>query len=427
MRMLFIFLAILPSIATIHAHAQAQDGDAGTSAGQAGFAGSRGAHRITAGSDGLHFSTADGADTLHVHGYLQADDRMFLSNLRGEGLDVFLFRRIRPLFEGTVFRSVDFRFMPDFGQDNPQIQEAFLEWRRFPAVKLRVGKFKEPIGLEILQQDRQLVFAERSMASDLLPLRYMGAQVGGTVFSNRIEYAAGYFNGSNDGSNGNFEWLRANEAAARLFLHPFAASRREALRGFGIGTAGSDGHQHGPIAGLKTVGQKPFFKYASTATASGPHYRIAPQANYYAGPLGLTSEYVVSSQDVRNQTLSATVKNVGWQVAGSILLTGEMNHYETVTPRRAFEPTRGFRYLGALELAARSSRVRIDRDAFPLLANPASSAQQATELGMGMNWILNRFMKLTTDYEHTSFRMAQEDEAVLPHERVLMSRVQLTF
>ena len=425
MRTLFILLAILPSIATIHA--QAQDGDVGASAGQAGLAGSRGAHRITAGSDGLHFSTADGADTLHVHGYLQADDRMFLSNLRGEGLDVFLFRRIRPLFEGTVFRTVDFRFMPDFGQNNPQIQEAFLEWRRFPAAKLRVGKFKEPIGLEILQQDRELVFAERSMASDLLPLRYMGAQVEGSVFSNRIGYAAGYFNGSNDGSNGNFEWLQANEAAARLFLHPFAASRREALRGFGIGMAGSDGHQHGPIAGLKTEGQNTFFKYASTAAANGPHYRIAPQADYYAGPLGLTSEYVVSSQDVRGQTLSATVKNAAWQVTGSILLTGEKNHYEAVIPRRAFEPARGFRYLGALELAARSSRVRIDRDAFPLLANPASSAQQATELGIGMNWILNRFVKLTTDYEHTSFRMAQSNLAALPAEKVLMSRVQLTF
>jgi phosphate-selective porin OprO/OprP len=352
---------------------------------------------------------------------------MFSSNLRGEGLDVFLFRRIRPLFEGTVFRTVDFRFMPDFGQNNPQIQEAFLEWRRFPAAKLRVGKFKEPIGLEILQQDRELVFAERSMASDLLPLRYMGAQVEGSVFSNRIGYAAGYFNGSNDGSNGNFEWLQANEAAARLFLHPFAASRREALRGFGIGMAGSDGHQHGPIAGLKTEGQNTFFKYASTAAANGPHYRIAPQADYYAGPLGLTSEYVVSSQDVRGQTLSATVKNAAWQVTGSILLTGEKNHYEAVIPRRAFEPARGFRYLGALELAARSSRVRIDRDAFPLLANPASSAQQATELGIGMNWILNRFVKLTTDYEHTSFRMAQSNLAALPAEKVLMSRVQLTF
>ena len=427
MRTVFVFLLILVLIAKVHAQAGPQSVDAGSTNKQSVLTGSRGAHRVSAGSDGLHFSTADGGDTLHVHGYLQADDRMFLSNLRGEGLDAFLFRRIRPLFEGTLLRSVDFRFMPDFGQNNPQIQEAYVEWRSLPAARLRAGKFKEPLGLEILQQDRQLIFAERSMASDLLPLRFMGAQVGGSVFSNHIEYAAGYFNGSNDGSNGNFEWLEANEAAARLFLHPFSANQRQAIRGFGIGMAGSDSHQHGPIAGLKTVGQNTFFKYASTATANGPHIRIAPQAYYYAGPVGLLSEYVISSQDVRDQTFSTTVKNVAWQISGSILLTGEKNQYEGVSPRRAFEPARGLRHFGALELAARYSRVRMDHAAFPTLASPVTSAQQAAELGMGVNWFLNRFVKLTTDYEHTSFKMEQENAAVLPKENVLMSRIQLAF
>jgi phosphate-selective porin OprO/OprP len=427
MRTIIVFLIIVIVIARVHAQAERQSADAGSSNGQSAFADSLQAHRIWAGSDGLHFSTDDGANTLHVHGYLQADDRFFLNNLHGEGLDVFLFRRIRPLFEGTIFHSVDFRFMPDFGQNNPQIQEAYLEWKEFPWSKLRIGKFKEPIGLEILQQDRQLIFAERSMASDLLPLRYMGIQVEGSDFSNRIEYEAGYFNGSNDGSNGNFEWLKANEVAARLFLHPFAATWGQRMRGFGIGIAGSDGHQHGPISGLKTVGQNTFFKYVSAATANGPHSRIAPQAYYYAGPVGLISEYVISSQDVRDQTSNIVVKNAAWQFSGSFLLTGEKNHYEGVIPRRAFDIAKGFRYFGALEFAARFSRVRLDRAAFPALASPASSAQQATEVGIGMNWILNRFVKLTTDYEDTTFRMEQKNAAALPKEEVLMSRVQLAF
>jgi len=76
---------------------------------------------------GLWFSTKDGSTHLQVHGYLQADDRMFSSSTKGEELDTFLFRRLRPLFEGTLFSNVDFRFMPDFGQNNPQIQEAYLE------------------------------------------------------------------------------------------------------------------------------------------------------------------------------------------------------------------------------------------------------------------------------------------------------------
>ena len=77
--------------------------------------------------DGMWLSTHDGATHLQIHGYAQADDRMFSDTVHGEELDTFLFRRIRPLFEGTLFNAVDFRFMPDFGQNNPQIQEAFLE------------------------------------------------------------------------------------------------------------------------------------------------------------------------------------------------------------------------------------------------------------------------------------------------------------
>lgn len=427
MRTQFVLMTSVLLIAIIRAQAIPRIGDAGISSERPDSTHSPRARRISADSSGLWFSTADGADTLHVHGYLQADDRMFWSNLHGEPLDTVLFRRIRPLFEGTVFRSVDFRFMPDFGQNNPQIQEAFLEWRRFPAAKLRVGKFKEPIGLEILQQDRHLVFPERSMASDLLPLRYMGAQAGGSIFSRRIEYEAGYFNGASDGSNGNFKWVPANEFAARLFLHPFAARRDPAIRGFGIGIAGSDGHDHGAIAGLKTASQSTFFKYASTTLANGPHTRIAPQANYYAGPLGLTSEYVISSQDVRNRSFSAMVRNVGWQVSGSVLLTGEKNSYDSAIPRSTFAPACGRGHLGAFELTFRHSQVQIDRSAFPLLANPSSSAQQAAENGIGMNWILNRFVKLTTAYERTGFRMAQDSTPTLSMEKVLMSRVQLTF
>lgn len=55
-------------------------------------------HSVSVSSTGLLFSTADGADTLHVHGYVQADDRWFSSNVKGEPLDTFLFRRIRPPF-----------------------------------------------------------------------------------------------------------------------------------------------------------------------------------------------------------------------------------------------------------------------------------------------------------------------------------------
>jgi phosphate-selective porin OprO/OprP len=383
---------------------------------------------VSARRSGLWFSTQDGSTHLQVHGYVQADDRMFSANTKGEELDTFLFRRLRPLFEGTLFNQVDFRFMPDFGQNNPQIQEAFLELKTLPFAKVRVGKFKEPIGLEVLQADRYMKFPERSIASDLVPLRYIGAQLSGSILKNSISYEGGYFDGSSDGSNGEFtQWAQGNEGVGRVFLQPFAATRVNVLHQLGFGVAGSSGSQRGAISGLKTPGQTTFFKYSSSVVADGQHERISPQAYYYAGPFGLLGECTLSSQNVLNKGVAGKITNQAWQAQGSIVLTGEKNSYGVIRPRNSFEPNRGFRYMGAVELAARFAQLDIDGLAFAGgFAKATTAAQQAKETGVGVNWYLNQYVRLTTDYERTNFRMAQ-GAAPLHNENVLISMIQLAF
>jgi len=383
---------------------------------------------VSATTGGLIFSTPDGSTKLTVHGYIQGQNRMFDSNMNGENVDAFLFRKIRPLFEGTLFNAIDFRFMPDFGQNQPQIQEAYLELKTLPFAKVRVGKFKVPVGLEALRQDRELTFIERSSASDLVPLRYEGVQLSGSILSDSISYAGGYFNGSNDGANGVFtRWAQGNEGAGRLFLKPFVTTGVSLIQGFGIGVAGSSGSLRGTIPGLKTASQSTFFKYSSKVVADGTHTRIVPQAYYYAGPVGLMGEYVVSSQDVANKSVRGTLTNDAWQFTASVVVTGEKNSYEGIRPRNSFEHTKGFRRLGAVELAVRTSQVRIDKGAFPLFASPKTAPQQATEFGVGVNWLLNRFVKISNDFEHTRFTMATSSVSPLSAENVLMSQIQFAF
>jgi phosphate-selective porin OprO and OprP len=402
--------------------------DAALSAVQPAFTTSERTGPVAAHRDGLWLSTEDGHTKLHVHGYVQADDRMFSATTHDEELDTFLFRRIRPLFEGTLLNNVDFRFMPDFGQNDPQIQEAFLELKTVPFAKLRAGKFKEPIGLEVLRSDRELIFAERSLASDLVPLRYIGAQFAGSVISDSIEYAAGYFDGSSDGSNGAFtKWIESHEAVARAFFLPFAATPVTPLKQLGFGVAGSAGTQEGSIAGLKTTSQTTFFKYSSTTYADGQHNRLSPQAYYYVGPFGALAEYVISSQEVLNGARTGRVKNDAWEVTGTVMLTGEKNSYAGVRPRNASEPVSGWRRFGGLELAVRYSQLAIDHDAFPHFASVSSAAQQAKEEGIVLNWYMTRYVKLVTNYEHTGFRMAAGNTTPLHNVDVLMTRVQLAF
>ena len=107
-------------------------------------------------------------------------------------------------------------------------------------------------------------------------------------------------------------------------------------------------------------------------------------------------------------------------------LTGEKNTDGTLHVRNSFEPNRGFRHLGAVELAARVSQLAIDGDAFSGFAKSTTAGQQAKEVGVGLNWILNQNVKLMTDYDHTGFRMAQ-GATPLHDENVLVSRIQLAF
>ncbi len=382
---------------------------------------------VSFGGNGLIFSSEDQATKLRVHGFVQGDGRFFSSNQKGQSPDILTFRRIRPTFDGTLFNFVDYAFIPDFGLNKSQVQDLRVELKAFQPIKLKIGKFKTPLGLEALRADTDSSFAERSLASDLVPLREVGVQVSGAVLQKSLTYAFGYFNATVDGSNGNFEWRQTNEGAARVFALPFKTTNVEMLKGLGIGMAGSFANVRGVLPSFKTVSQNTFFKYSSTAAASGEHNRFVPQAYYYYGPLGILGEYTISAQDIRNKSQVRTLSHTAWDLAGSFLITGEKNSYSAIRPRRNFEPNLGFRNMGAWELVVRYSQLRIDPAAFPLFANPKTQPGVADEWGIGVNWYLNRYVKLMSAYERTTFTMVARNATPLHSENVIMSRIQLAF
>lgn len=390
-------------------------------------AGAQESRSVSFSQDGLLIASRDRSYELKVHGYLQGDGRLFDSDFKNQQHDVFLFRRVRPLVEGTLANKMDFRFMPDFGEGNAVIQEAYVEWKSIPYARLRVGKFKTPLGLEVLRSDRDLTFAERSLASDLIPLRDLGAQVEDSVLKGAITYQVGFFSGVGDGQNASFEWPGTKEEVARVFFKPFAATTSSAVQQLGIGISASVGHHHGALPNFKTVGQQTFFKYSTSVISDGRHTRVSPQAYYFCGSLGLLAEYVVSGEPVAVGAGHQYLSNKGWELAGSIALTGEKNSYSGIEPSHPFELAKGLQHMGAWEITFRRSRLDLDGHAFPQYANPASSAEGAIESSVGLSWYINRHTKLVTDYEYTTFHMATENIPRLVPERVTMTRIQLAF
>jgi phosphate-selective porin OprO/OprP len=402
--------------------------------------------QITAGTKGFSLSSADTNFVLKLRGYIQADGR-FYANDRIPVNDTFLLRRVRPILEGTVFEHYDYRVMLDFASGMTSssnnvgfLQDAYLNIHYWPQFQIQLGKFKEPVGLERLQSGANLLFVERGYPTQLVPNRDVGIQLHGELFKGALNYAAGVFNGVADGGSGDIETADDDkDIAARLFAHPFKNTKIEPLRGLGVGIAGTIGNQEGPLRNLVTPGQQRFFAYrtgtgtnATTANvqADGEHWRIAPQAYYYWGPFGMFGEYVISSQKVRRNAggapAFATLKNKAWQVAASYILTGEDNSFKPLIPRKPFSLSGGG--LGAWEVTARVGQLSIDNAAFPLFAT-ASSARRATSWGVGLNWYLNKNVKLNLNYEQTAFDggSTAPSSVTAQDEQVFFTRVQFAF
>jgi phosphate-selective porin OprO/OprP len=72
-------------------------------------------------------------------------------------------------------------------------------------------------------------------------------------------------------------------------------------------------------------------------------------------------------------------------------------------------------------------QLTVDDDAFPLYANPATSAREATSWGVGLNWHLNRNFKINLNYEQTDFKGGDNSPLNANGEKVILTRAQIAF
>jgi phosphate-selective porin OprO/OprP len=364
--------------------------------------------------DGFSLKSADGQYSLKLRGYAQADGRFYPSDDADAISNNFLLRRARPILEVTVGQYFGFRVMPDFAGSQAALLDAYWEGKFDPAFSVRAGKFKPPIGYERLQSATDVNFAERGLPTNLAPSRDIGLQIGGEA-GGVFEYQVGVFNGVPDLGSPDTDLNDAKDLAARVFFQPI---KDGALRGLGFGISGSTGVGEGSatatdLAGYRSASQQSFFRYRSdalvpdnTVVADGRRSRLAPHAYLGFGPFGVLGEYTINRQEVRAGAATARLTHTAWQASGSFFLTGEYAGFRNPTPRKPFDLKAGT--FGALELAARYGELDIDDDAFPLFASPGSAATKAKGLGLGVNWHLNKQIKVLVSYEHTTFEGGAE-------------------
>lgn len=394
---------------------------------------------ISIGGSGISVTSADKAFSLKLKGLAQVDSRNYVNSGNGGVAttdDTFLLRRARLGLEGTFYQDFDFQFITEFGGTGAtSVLDANINYRYSPELQLKVGKFKQPIGLEQLQSDPVRFFSENALPTNLVPNRDLGVQLHGEIKGGLVQYQFGVFNGLGDGRNStNADIEDDKDLVARLFFHPFQLGGPEFLQGLGLGISAGYGNRQnagGLTAGYLTDGQRTFFTYAAAAVPNGDAFRWSPQAYYYYGPFGFLAEYVDSSQRVTLPGVRTDVlDNNAWSITGSYVLTGENATFKGVTPAKDFSIANGG--WGAVQLVARFGQLDVDNDAFALgYASPNNSASQAVAWGVGVNWYLNRNVRASLSYSRTSFDIhptaAVTNPVITQNENFISTRVQLSF
>jgi len=399
---------------------------------------------VTASDKGFGIKSADGNFEYRLRGVAHFDYRRFEGDSSASTIyDGFLFRRIRPTFEGTVFKNYGFRFTPEFAesgdgsgtsgitQNKVRVIDAYLDIKHNPEASLRIGKFKPFVGLERLQGAADIKFIERSYVSNnILPNRDLGVSLYGDVADKKMNYAIGIFNGVRDGGE-NFTSQDENNAkdfTARIFTTPFAGTDSK-LAGLGVGIAGTwSSATNNGLGSYKTAGQAyNFFSYATATTSNGTRNRLSPQAYYYSGPLGVIAEYATVDQAVKRGTTTDNLKNEAWQVAASWLLTGEDASFGGVKPFSPYKPGPDGGW-GAFELLARYQENKLDDKATTYVNTTNGYATAAKTWGVGLNWYLTAGSKFAVNYDLTTFDNVTTGTVLKgDKERFLVARYQLAF
>jgi len=406
---------------------------------------------LGADGNGFQLKSADGNYALAFRGLLMADGRFLLDDKALELRDTFVVSRVRPSFD-FLGKFAELHFLPDFGNGNVTILDAYGELRFFPWLRLRVGKSKSPVGIERLQGDAAVTFVERALPTQFTPNRDIGAALVGDILNGVISYTLGVTNGAWDGQNLDADTNFAKDYVGRLAVTPLKNDPHSFLARLSVGVGGTTGnHRATPsvlqtakdgtvsvktasaanLGSYKTTGQQTFFSYwlkdgtaDSTTLGLGRQTRISPYLTYYVGGFGLIGELFYDRIHVVKGSSSETLTHRAYQVFASYVFGGTASYDGTkvVTP---FDPSNGS--WGAFEIAARFHELRLDSDTFPTFADPTASAKLARAAGGQLTWYWSRNVKIAAAYEQTWFEGGAAGNADRATEKLLQTRIQLVY
>ncbi|MBI3695752.1 MAG: hypothetical protein HY238_13050 [Acidobacteria bacterium] len=349
----------------------------------------------------------------------QHDFRSFDPELTGDEADTSNLRKMRVGVEGTLFKHFEYEVEREIRNEvtdlfNFRTRETHALWRDvygnfryFRRVQVKAGQFKLPFGMDQLHGGSKRDFVFRSLIGErLAPGRDLGIMLHGRLFDRGLQYQAGFF--EHDGWKAHAkDYSRTGERtfAGHLAGTPFRLFRvPEAFKDLEIGGAFTES----PVTeGLNSLRGRTWVithNYFTRINVRGHRLRLGAELNWEPGPFSVKGEFIHVreerfGQGLRGENLPDLIHR-GWYLSTSWVVTGEKKA-GGIEPRKPFLwwGSGGGHGLGAVEMAGRYEQIRHGSAEHPGL--PSRSSRAANILSeservatFGVNWYLNRFMKI---------------------------------
>jgi len=298
-------------------------------------------------------------------------------------------RRLSITLDGKLGEHIEFRVEPDFADFTNETRDIYIGFLDVPFFgRVRLGRQKEPVGLNEQTGQLNITFMERSLNSTFTSRRNDGVSASRSFLDQRLQMKYGVYFGEASNEGG-----RSLNLAGRISSLPIRKSEGEFLHlGFGYSLRSSTGDEvrlrSRPEAHLSP------FLVDTGLVEQGTVNLFAPEIAWVQGPFSIQSELAVG-----HMSSEALETPVFWAayLQTSFFLTGEHRVYgpsegrfNRVHPRSSFLFSRG---PGAWEVAARVSRVDLN--------SGLVRGGRLLDLTAGVNWYLSPWVRFMVNYIHS--------------------------
>lgn len=372
--------------------------------------------------DTLRFDTYDGDIKLRIGGRIQNDWAFFdqsngLKTAFSDEENGTEFRRARLLIAGTLYENNAFMVQYDFAGGDADFKNMWAARNNLPAVgQLKIGKFKEPIGLDALANSNDATFMEFALPSVFARKHQTGIGLSNTALDQRMTWASGIFRRSD--SYGNKSEDGQYDFTSRITGLPWYRDEGRNLLHLGLAYSYQD------IDNDLRIKQRPEANltqnvYLDTGTLDANELNVLDaEAAWVHNSLSLQGEYVHAALDTETMG-DASFSGYYGQI--SYILTGEHRPYLRSGGKFGrVKPKNNFRMgsdggIGAWELALRYSQLDLNDDLI--------RGGEEDNITLGVNWYLNPNLRATLNY----LRVGVETDAIDEYMNILQTRLQVTF